>query len=105
MFWTDELSSALGLPANQTIYSYNALTFLFELSARTNHVVLPTVHGREVGETSLESRRLPVRIADWTNPRASPTEPPLFGAPIGVRLSPRRRDEIPLIELAPTDNQ
>jgi hypothetical protein len=105
VFWTDELSGALGLPANQTIYSYNALTFLFELSARTNHVVLPTVRGREVGETSLESRRLPVRLGDWTNPRTSPTEPPLFGAPIGVRLSPRRRDEIPLIELAPTDNQ
>ena len=105
VFWTDELSSALGLPANQTIYSYNALTFLFELSARTNHVALPTVRGREVGETSLESRRLPVRIADWTNPRTSPTEPPLFGTPIGIRLSPRRRDEIPLIELAPTDNQ
>jgi N-acetylmuramoyl-L-alanine amidase len=105
VFWTDDLSGALGLPANQTIYSYNALTFLFELSARTNHVVLPTVRGREVGETSLESRRLPVRIADWTSPRGSPTEPPLFGAPIGVRLSPRRRDEIPLIELAPTDNQ
>jgi hypothetical protein len=105
VFWTDELSTALGLPENQTIYSYNALTFLFELSARTNHVVLPTVRGREIGETSLESRRLPVRIGDWTKPRASPTEPPLFGAPIGVRLSPRRRDEIPLIELAPTDNQ
>ena len=40
VFWTDELSEALGLPANQTIYSYNALTFLFELSARTNHVVI-----------------------------------------------------------------
>ena len=105
VFWTDELSSAVGLPVNQTIYSYNALTFLLELSARTNHVALPTVRGREIGETSLESRRLKVTMTDWTNPRRSPTEPPLFGAPMGVRLSPRRREEIPLIELAPTDNQ
>lgn len=105
VFWTDELSRALGLPTNQIIYSYNALTFLFELSARANHIVLPTVHGTEVSERPLESRHLQVGIYDWTNPHASPTEAPLFGAPIGVRLSPRRRDEIPLIELAPTDSQ
>jgi N-acetylmuramoyl-L-alanine amidase len=105
VFWTDELSNALGLPANQTIYSYNALTFLFELSARTNHVSLPAVHGNEVSERPIESRHLQVRIDDWTNPLMSPTEAPLFGAPVGVRLSPRRRDDIPLIELAPTDSQ
>jgi N-acetyl-anhydromuramyl-L-alanine amidase AmpD len=105
VFWTDELSSALGLPANQTIYSYNPLTFLFELSARTNHVTLPTVRGNEVSERPLEARRLRMKIDDWTNPHASPTEAPLFGAPIGVHLSPRRREDIPLIELAPTDNQ
>jgi N-acetyl-anhydromuramyl-L-alanine amidase AmpD len=105
VFWTDELSNALGLPANQTVYSYNALTFLFELSARTNHVALPAVHGNEVSERPIESRHLRVRIDDWTNPLMSPTEAPLFGAPVGVRLSPRRRDDIPLIELAPTDSQ
>jgi N-acetylmuramoyl-L-alanine amidase len=105
VFWTDQLSQALGLPMNQTIYSYNALTFLLDLSALTNHVVLPTARGREIGDASLEARRLKIGLADWTNPRRSPREPPLFGAPIGVRLSAQRREDIPLIELSPTDNQ
>jgi hypothetical protein len=105
VFWTDQLSNALGLPVNQTIYSYNALTFLLELSALTNHVVLPTARGREIGDASLESRRLKVTMADWTTPGRSPTESPLFGPPVGVRLGPRRREEIPLIELTPTDSQ
>ena len=105
VFWTDELSEAAHLPANQTIYSYNALTFLLELTALTNHVVLPTVRGREIGETRLESRQLHISLGDWANPRGSPIEPPLFGPPLGVHLGPRRRDDIPLIELAPTDNQ
>jgi N-acetylmuramoyl-L-alanine amidase len=105
VFWTDELSEAAGLPSNQTVYSYNALTFLLELAARSNHVLLPTVRGDEIGETRVESRQLHASLTDWASPRVSPIETPLFGPPIGVRLGPRRRDEIPLIELAPTDNK
>jgi N-acetylmuramoyl-L-alanine amidase len=105
IFWTDELAQATGLPSNQTIYSYNALTFLLELTARSNHIVLPTVRGREISETRIESRQLHVSLTDWTNPRLSPTETPLFGPAVGVRLGVRRRADIPLIELAPTDNQ
>jgi hypothetical protein len=105
VFWDDELSRATGLPANQTIYSYNALSFLLELAARAAHVELPTAHGREIGETRLGPRPLHVSLADWTTPRASPFEPPLFGPPVGLHLSPKRREDIPLIELAPTDNQ
>jgi hypothetical protein len=43
-------------------------------------------------------------VRDWTSPQASPIEPPLFGRPIGIRLGPRRREDIPLIELEPTDS-
>jgi len=54
----------------------------------------------------LEPRRLAmVPVIDWTSPKASPIEPPLFGPPIGVRLGPRRREDIPLIELDPTDSR
>ncbi|HLK90238.1 MAG TPA: N-acetylmuramoyl-L-alanine amidase [Polyangia bacterium] len=105
VFWTDDLSRATGLPQNQTIYSYNALTFLLQLSALSNHVALPTVRVREIGEARLEPRQLRVTLADWTNPRVSPLQPRLFGPPLGIRLAPRSKDEIPLIELAPTDNE
>jgi hypothetical protein len=44
-------------------------------------------------------------LADWTNPRVSPLQPRLFGRPVGIRLAPRSKEEIPLIELAPTDNE
>ncbi len=105
VFWTDALSQSVGLPVNQTIYSYNALTFLLELAARANHVELPAARGHQIGEAGLEPRKLHVSLADWTNPRASPIEPPLFGPPVGIRLGPKRREDIPLIELDPTDSR
>ena len=105
LFWTDELSRATGLPANQTVYSYNPLTFLIELASRDSRVELPKIRGRELNETGLEPRKLAkVPVSEWTAPRASPIEPPLFGPPIGHRLAARRREDIPLIELAPTDS-
>jgi N-acetyl-anhydromuramyl-L-alanine amidase AmpD len=106
IFWTDELSRATGLPANQTIYSYNALTFMLELAARTAHVELPKTRGREIGEAGSEPRKLAhVPLTDWTKPQASPIERPILSAPIGMRLGPRKREDIPLIELAPTDTR
>jgi N-acetyl-anhydromuramyl-L-alanine amidase AmpD len=106
VFWTDELSQSTGLPANQTVYFYNPLTFLIELASRDSHVELPRIRGRDVGEASLEPRKLAkVPLADWTAPRASPLEPPLFGPPVGHRLAIRRREDIPLIELDPTDSK
>ena len=105
VFWGDELSRATGLPSNQTIYSYNALSFLFELAARAAHVELPVARGHEIGDARLEPRPLHVSLAEWTTPRVSPFEPPLFGPPVGLRLGPKRREDIPLIELKSTDNQ
>jgi hypothetical protein len=106
IFWTDELSQATGLPGNQTVYSYNPLTFLLELASRAAHVDLPSARGQEIGERGVEPRKLAfVPVTDWTEPTASPVEPPLFGPPEGVRLMPPRREDIPLIELAPTDSR
>ena len=106
VFWTDELSAATSLPANQTVYSYNALTFLLELAARASHVELPRTRGRDVTEARLEPRKLArVPVSDWTHPKASPVERPLFGPPVGMRLGPRKREDIPLIELEPTDGR
>ena len=88
------------------MYSYNALTFLLELAARTAHVELPRTRGREIGEAALEPRKLRmVPMTDWTKPKASPIERPLFGPAVGLRLGPRRREDIPLIELEPTDSR
>jgi N-acetylmuramoyl-L-alanine amidase len=104
LFWSDELSQATGLPTNQVVYSYNPLTFLLEIASRDAKIELPLARGRELGEAGLEPRKLAsVPVTDWTHPKASPAEPPLFGPPIGLRLGPRRKEDIPLIELAPTD--
>ena len=59
---------------------------------------------RFVTITSSPGAWRPCRSHDWTSPQASPIEPPLFGRPIGIRLGPRRREDIPLIELDPTDS-
>jgi N-acetylmuramoyl-L-alanine amidase len=106
VFWTDDLAHATGLPTNQTVYSYNPLTFMLELASRAAKVSLPTARGREIREGGLEARKLAyVPTADWTRPRAAAIEKPLFGPPVGVRLAARRREDIPLIELAPTDSR
>jgi N-acetyl-anhydromuramyl-L-alanine amidase AmpD len=105
LFWNDDLSQATGLPANQVVYSYNPLTFLIEIASRDSRVELPRVRGRELSEAGLEPRKLAkVPVAEWTQPRKSPIEPPLFGPPVGHRLAARKREDIPLIELEPTDS-
>jgi N-acetyl-anhydromuramyl-L-alanine amidase AmpD len=106
VFWTDALSRATGLPANQIVYSYHPLSFLIEIAARSAHVELPRSRGREIGDKGLEPRKLSRwPLAEWLSPKESPFETPLFGPPVGVRLAARRRDDIPLIELAPTDSR
>jgi hypothetical protein len=105
LFWNDTLAEHAGLPKDQIVYSYNPLTFLLTLAARATHVDIPWP--REIlTDASLEPRRLSlVPLLDWTKPPSIlPAElklPPL----IGKDLSPRRRDQIPLIELAPTDHR
>jgi N-acetylmuramoyl-L-alanine amidase len=106
IFWTDDLSRATGLPQNQTVYSYNPLTFMLELAARAAHIELPRPRGRQISEAGLEPRKLAnVPLNDWLHPKASPFEKPLLGPVVGVRLKPRRREDIPLIELGPTDTR
>jgi len=106
VFWSDDLSRAIGLPMNQTIVSYNPVTFLMEIAARSNGFEPARARGREIGDASLEARKLAhVPIADWTSPRRAPVEPPLFGPPVGLHLAPKRKEDIPLIELAPTDSR
>src|SRR3569623_759620 len=59
VFWTDDLSATAGLPQNQTIYSYNAVTFLLELAARAAKGELPRTRGRGVSAARLEPRKQP----------------------------------------------
>jgi N-acetylmuramoyl-L-alanine amidase len=105
LFWNDALSEHAGLPLNQIIYSYNPLTFLLTLAARSTHIEIPWPRDT-LADASMEPRRLSlVPLSDWTKPPITqPLElklPPL----IGNDLRPKRRDEIPLIELAPTDHR
>ena len=105
VFWNDALSEHAGLPQNQIIYSYNPITFLLTLAARATHIDIPWPRD-SLADGTLEPRRLSlVPLLDWTRPPTSLAQelklPPL----IGKDLRPKRRDEIPLIELAPTDQR
>jgi hypothetical protein len=105
VFWTDALAEHAGLPLNQVIYSYNPLTFLLSLSAHSTQIDIPWPRER-VGDGGLEPRRLSyVPSDDWLKPATSDSKelrlPPL----IGVDLQARRKDQIPLIELPPTDQR
>ncbi|MBN2573011.1 MAG: N-acetylmuramoyl-L-alanine amidase [Deltaproteobacteria bacterium] len=105
LFWNDALSEHAGLPKDQIVYSYNPLTFLLTLAARATHVDIPWP--REIlSDAGMEPRRLSlVPLRDWTEPPATlPAElklPPLIGRDLG----PKRRDQIPLIELESTDHR
>jgi hypothetical protein len=105
LFWNDALAEHAGLPRDQIIYSYNPITFLLTLAARATRVDIPWP--REIlTDASLEPRRLSlVPITDWTKPPA--TLPPELKLPplIGRDLGPKRRDQIPLIELESTDHR
>ena len=105
IFWNDALSEHAGLPQNQIVYSYNPITFLLTLAARATHVDIPWPRDT-LADATLEPRRLSlVPLLDWTKPPTSLTQelklPPLIGKDLG----PKRRDQIPLIELAPTDQR
>jgi hypothetical protein len=105
LFWNDALADHAGLPRDQIIYSYNPLTFLLTLAAHATHVDMPWP--REIlTDGSVEPRRLSlVPLADWTQP---PTTLPVelkLGPLVGKDLGPKRRDQIPLIELEPTDHR
>ncbi len=105
LFWNDTLAEHAGLPKDQIVYSYNPLTFLLTLAAHATKVDIPWP--REIlTDAGLEPRRLSlVPVLDWTKPPSTlPAElklPPLIGKDLG----PKRRDQIPLIELAPTDHR
>lgn len=105
IFWTDVLAAHAGLPANQIIYSYNPITFLLVLGAQAAHVEIPWPRDI-VSDSGIEPRRLAcVPLEDWTKPPTSLLQelqlPPL----IGVDLAPKRKDQIPLIDLPPTNGR
>ena len=106
IFWNDALSEHAGLPKNQIIYSYNPITFLLTLASVSTHIDIPWPRDFLASDRTLEPRRLSlVPLLDWTNPLPSLSQdlklPPLIGKDLG----PKRRDEIPLIELPPTDQR
>ena len=104
LFWNDALADHAGLPRDQIIYSYNPITFLLTLAARATHTDIPWPRDT-LADASMEPRRLSVPLLDWTQPPTTlPLElklPPLVGKDLG----PKRRDQIPLIELESTDHR
>jgi hypothetical protein len=105
IFWTDALAHHAGLPLNQVIYSYNPLTFLLVLAAHAKQVDIPWPRER-VADGGMEPRRLSyVPIDDWLKPATSDFKELVLPPLIGVDLQARRKDQIPLIELPPTDQR
>jgi hypothetical protein len=105
LFWTDALARHAGLPLNQVIYSYNPLTFLLSLSAHATQIDLAWPRAG-VGDGGMEPRRLSyVPIDDWLRPATSDSKELALPPPIGVDLQAKRKDQIPLIELPPTDQR
>jgi hypothetical protein len=105
LFWNDALAEHAGLPQNQIVYSYNPITFLLTLAAHATHTDIPWPRDT-LSDSTMEPRRLSlVPVLDWTNPPASLSQelklPPLIGKDLG----PKRRADIPLIELDPTDHR
>ncbi len=104
VFWNDALSEHAGLPQDQIVYSYNPITFLLTLASRSTHIDIPWPRDF-LADGTLEPRRLSVPLLDWIKPPTTLARelklPPL----IGKDLRPKRRDEIPLIELPPTDER
>jgi N-acetyl-anhydromuramyl-L-alanine amidase AmpD len=105
IFWTDELATHAGLPTSQIIYSYNPLTFLISAAAQAAQAELPWPRGG-VGEGGLEPRRLTfVPVDDWRPLPGRDAGELKLPDLIGVDLGPKRKDQIPLIELPPTDHR
>lgn len=100
IFWTDALSAHAGLPTDQVIYSYNPITFLALLAAQQANARLrwpaADVADRDVPPTP----QSPEALSVWTTPPAFiPLEAPIFGPLAPLAIVPRKRSEIPLIEL------
>ena len=105
VFLTDAVAIHAGLPASQTVYSYNPITFLLAMAAQTAQVEIPWPRD-SISDGGIEARRLAhVPLDDWTKPPAFVVEelqlPPL----VGVDLAPKPKDQIPLIELPPTNER
>lgn len=105
LFWNDILAEHAGLPENQIIYSYNPITFLLTLASRATRTDIPWPRDT-INDGSLEPRRLShVPVLDWTSPPAPVVQEMALPPLVGKDLSPKRRDQIPLIELEPTDHR
>jgi hypothetical protein len=98
VFWTKALADHAGLPANQTVYSYNPIVFLLAVSSASRGTALrwPPRATIEVDEGRPEAPRL----ADWaTPPDVTQESQPIFGPLIGAESRIRKKSEIPLIVL------
>lgn len=105
-FWTAELEAHVGLPHSQLVYSYHPLTLLMELAARASKIALPGSKGVVLGDRDVETKRVSREaLGVWLEPDRAAVEPPLFGPPLGMRLAPKKKADIPLYELPPTDTR
>jgi len=105
VFWTDALAKHAGLPLNQVIYSYNPLTFLLSLAAHATQIDIPWPR-QGLGDGGVEPRRLSyVPSDDWLKPAPSDAKELQLPPMIGVDLGAKRKNQIPLIELPPTDQR
>ena len=105
IFWTDALASHAKLPVDQIVYSYHPIAFLLTLAAHTSRVVLPWPRDHVSG-SGLEPRPLAHgAVEDWTHPAPPAIQVLVLPPLVGVDLLPKAKEQIPLLDLPPTDQK
>lgn len=103
VFWNAALSEHADLPADQVVYSYNPITFLALLAAQQANTRLRWP-AADIADRDVAPVARAADLAVWTTPPAFiPLEAPLFGPLVELEIVPRKREEIPLIELPTID--
>ena len=100
VFWTDALSNHAGLPQDQVIYSYNPIAFLAALASQQANARLRWPAADVADRDVPAGPQPPEALEVWTKPPALiPMDAPIFGPLAPLAIMPRKRSEIPLIEL------
>jgi N-acetyl-anhydromuramyl-L-alanine amidase AmpD len=104
LFWTNAVADHVGLPRNQTAYVFNPLTFLAALAARRQGFELHWPSRSSPSDRDLEAARLtPETLADWWPQPGRGVTTLIFGAAADTKVAARKRQDIPLIVLPPSE--
>jgi len=104
VFWTDAVAEHVGLPRSQTAYVYNPLMFFAVLAARRQGFELHWPSRSALADRELDNARLtPETLSDWWTRTGRATTTLIFGPAADTVVATRKRQDIPLIVLPPSE--